>query len=90
MVPRYADATVVPSYHEALELVSDAQEAFDELPSDIRRRFENDPGQYFDFVTNPENIPEMIKMGLAQDPDAPSSEVIPAPSDRQESGEAGG
>ena len=63
---RYGEFTDVNEYQEALNLVIDAQNSFDELPSDIRRRFGNDPGQFFEFATNPDNADEMVKLGLAE------------------------
>ena len=65
----YGDFTEVNEYQESLNLVLRAQASFDELPSAIRRRFANDPGAFMEFVTNPENLDEMIKLGLANPPD---------------------
>lgn len=52
-------------FQEALELVAKGQKMFEELPSTIRTKFENDPGKFLDFVQNPENIKEMQELGLA-------------------------
>lgn len=62
----YGDFTQVNEYRESLELVMAAQEAFAELPSGVRKRFENDPGQFMEFITNPANIDEARDMGLAE------------------------
>lgn len=45
-----------------------AREAFGEIPAEIRKRFNNDPAQFVDFVQNPENADELVKMGLANAP----------------------
>lgn len=52
------------TFHEAMNIVCEAQEAFSELPSSLRSRFGNDPAAYLDFVSNEENKPEMAKLGL--------------------------
>ena len=63
---QYGDFTQVNEYQESLNMVIRAQDAFSELPSDIRKRFQNDPGQFFEFATNPDNQEEMVKLGLAE------------------------
>lgn len=63
----YADFTNTPSdYHESMNSVLRADEMFSSLPSSVRRRFHNDPGAFLDFVADPNNAQEMVKMGLAK------------------------
>lgn len=62
----YGDYTQINEYQHALDLVLQAQAMFDELPSHLRKRFGNDPGAYAEFVTDPRNLDEMIKLGLAE------------------------
>ncbi len=50
---------------EAMDQVQQAQIMFDELPSSIRTKFNNQPGEFLDFVQDEDNIPEMIELGLA-------------------------
>ena len=64
----YGDFTTVNEYQESLNMVIKAQDAFADIPSDIRERFNNDPGAFFEFATNPENREEMVSMGLADAP----------------------
>lgn len=52
-------------FTEAMETVARGQTMFNELPSTIRTKFENDPGKFLDFVQNPENKKEMQELGLA-------------------------
>jgi phage internal scaffolding protein len=78
----YGDFTEVNEYQESLNLVIRAQDAFDEMPSDIRKRFHNDPGEFLEFVTNPDNQEEMVTLGLAtkiQEPAPTKVEVINQP-----------
>ncbi len=60
------------TFQESLDIVARGQSMFNELPSSIRTKFENDPAQFLEFVQNPENTKEMQELGLAhklqQDP----------------------
>ena len=69
---RYEDFSNVQDYHTSLNLVIKAQEVFDELPASLRARFENDPGQFLDFVGDPANIDEMVDLGLVARPNVKS------------------
>jgi phage internal scaffolding protein len=71
---QYGDFSAVNEYQESLNLVLNAQGAFMELPSAIRKRFGNDPGAFFEFATDPSNLEEMVRLGLAR---APVSEQVP-------------
>lgn len=62
----YGDFTAIQDYDESLRQVMAAQESFNALPSRIRSRFENDPGQFVAFVSDPANLDEMRSMGLAK------------------------
>lgn len=52
------------SYHEAITLVTEADQMFSELPAQTRGRFANDPAGFLDFVQDPANEAEMKEMGL--------------------------
>lgn len=62
---QYANMPNLNDFHEAMNLVTDAQQMFQELPAEMRSEFRNDPGEFLDFVTNPDNMDEMVEMGLA-------------------------
>jgi len=53
-------------FQEAMYIVANAQTMFEELPSTVRQKFEG-PGQFYEFVQNPDNAPQLVKMGLARD-----------------------
>ena len=76
---QYGDFTEINEYQESLELVNSATNAFMELPSEIRKKFENDPGLFFEFATNPANKAELVEMGLAY----ASEEPVPQPSENE-------
>lgn len=65
-------------YQDGLNLVIQAEASFNALPSALRNRFENDPAQFLDFMSNPANQEEWIKLGLATDKrPPPQPEVKP-------------
>lgn len=78
-LPTYGDFDGVSDYHSALEALRSADEAFYDLPADVRSRFKNDPGAFVDFCSDPANLPELRSMGLAP---ALSDEVPPVPDSR--------
>ena len=61
----YDDVPAV-DFQEAMLLVTNAQNMFMELPSDMRKRFGNDPGAFLNFVQDPGNKQEMARMGILQ------------------------
>ena len=90
-VARYGDYSEVNEYREALDLVNDANVMFDTLPAEIREKFANDPGQFFEYCTNPENESGMIELGLKEAPWKPDENETkekaaepPAPLDKGE------
>lgn len=64
-------------FHEAMNLVLKAQTMFDEMPSNLRKRFSNDPGVFLAFCEDPENRDEMVDLGLLPRP--PKAAQTPAP-----------
>ena len=65
MEPSYGEVTG-EDFQEAMETVVRAEQAFRNLPSKIRKEFQNDPAQFLDFVHDPENQDRMVEMGLAE------------------------
>lgn len=70
---QYGDFSEVVDYHTALNTMIDADDAFASLPSRIRGEFLNDPGKFLDFVHDPKNHDQMVKMGLAKAPPGPAN-----------------
>lgn len=73
-VAQYGDFTTINEYQEALNLTIRANESFMALPAKVRAQFEHDPGKFFEFATDPKNLDELRKMGLAN-----PAPVEPAP-----------
>lgn len=68
VAPQYLDLDQT-DFQEAMQIVAGAQTLFAELPSALRTRFNNDPGQFLAFTTNPDNRAEMRALGMLK-PDA--------------------
>lgn len=78
--PQYADVAGV-DFHFCMDQLVKAQEMFLELPSSVRKRFHNDPGEFLSFVGDPANRDEAVKLGLiVEPPEAPEAPVqVPVP-----------
>lgn len=61
---RYGDFASAPEYHDAMNIVVEAQNMFATLPAKIRNRFENDPAAFLDYAQDPSNEAEMRELGL--------------------------
>lgn len=60
----YADISDGMDYQSALHMIKEADEMFLALPSEIRKRFNNSPAEYMDFVHDPANLEEGIQLGI--------------------------
>jgi len=80
---RYGDVSSVPDYQTALDVIRRAEGLFAGLPSNVRARFANDPGMMIDFLQDPANRDEGVRLGLivapapAPVPEAPGRASIP-------------
>ncbi len=87
---QYADIEPI-TYHEAMNTIATANSMFEELPSSIRAKFENDPSKFLAFVQDPKNLEECRELGLANpssvsdtQPDTPPKKRASAPSEPPE------
>jgi len=92
----YGDFSGATDYHDAQNRILGAASAFMELPSEIRTRFGNDPGQLLDFMSDDGNLEEARVLGLVSpEPegevlapdDASAPEGAPAASEKPPAGE---
>lgn len=61
------DHTVLPQdYQAALNLVLEGNQAFNNLASETRKRFDNDPKKLLTFLSDPKNHEEAIKLGIKE------------------------
>lgn len=64
--PVFGDFASLPdNAQEMYNRMIDAKNNFDSLPLEVRKRFNYDPAAFLDFVDNPENLDELVAMGLA-------------------------
>jgi phage internal scaffolding protein len=88
----FGDASALPTFMEAQQVIIDAQVAFEELPAKIRDRFHNSPEKFLAFLGDDTNEAEARALGLllpeaspAEGPKQPGAvEASPAPSEGQE------
>lgn len=64
--PSEQDFTETFDFQTSMNVIVQARESFMTLPAKTRARFQNDPQQFMEFMHDSENIPEMVKMGLAK------------------------
>ncbi len=62
--PQYGDFTEATDYHTAMNAVISANNAFMQLPADVRSRFNNDAGAFVDFCSDEKNRAEAQSLGL--------------------------
>lgn len=63
-MPQYGDFEEIYDFHTAMNLVAEANEAFMQMPADVRARFNNDPNGLIAFIGDPANREEAVKLGL--------------------------
>lgn len=62
--PTYGDFSGVSDYREALELIQEADNAFNSLPAPVRAHFGNNPASYLDFIENGSDLDLAAKLGI--------------------------
>ncbi len=65
----YADMPAGLEYQMALQMTIDAEVAFNSLPANVRREFDNDPFKFLEFVEDPDNVERMAELGLITPPE---------------------
>lgn len=72
---RYIDCTAA-DYHQACNLAIQAEESFMSLPSAVRKRFANDPGELLAFLDDPSNRKEAESLGLLATVEKTSEDLL--------------
>lgn len=62
-------------FKESMNALIKARDTFDNVPSDIRKQFGNDPAEFMDFVQNPDNSQQLIDWGLKNPPEPPTAPI---------------
>lgn len=60
----FRDISGIPDLNEAMNIVADANSAFNELPAEVRKACEHNAGNFLEWFDNPENRDEAVKLGL--------------------------
>lgn len=76
--PSYGDFVDIPSYQDALNAVIEAERSFMQMPANVRARFGNDAHAFVEFCSDPANLDEMRRLGLAVQAVTPPATVAPA------------
>lgn len=66
--PIFDDFTNIPDYQKSFDIVARSQELFMQLPSEVRKRFDNDPMSLLAFLNDEKNREEAQKLGLLNKP----------------------
>lgn len=77
----YADITNIPDYQEAMNRITYTEQYFDQLPSRIKKQFENNPANLLDFLADPANNEQAIALGLRPKPSTEAAPTAPIPPD---------
>lgn len=67
----YGDVSNIPDLRSVLDMALDARAKFMALPAKLRSRFDNQPGKMWDFLQDPENAEEAVRLGLLVRPESP-------------------
>lgn len=74
-LPTFQDFEGIFDFRTALDAVREAEASFMSIPADIRRRFGDDPQEFVAFCSDPKNLDELRKLGLAPAAPDPSVEL---------------
>lgn len=72
----YRDISGIPDLHEALNIVTEAQSMFNELPGEVRALVGHDVGNFLPWIDDPDNLVEAIDHGLLPESLRPKPEVV--------------
>jgi len=58
------DDVIGNDFQESMNAILKAKESFSQVPSEIRKHFENDPAKFMDYIHDPENKDQLVSWGL--------------------------
>lgn len=64
--PFYGDVTGLDGLADAYMKIQEAEDLFMDYDASIREKFDNDPVKFVEFLENPENYEEALKLGVVQ------------------------
>lgn len=87
-VPQFGDVTGM-DFMASMQQVAEVSGAFSMLDARTRARFENDPSRMLDFLADPANMDEAVKLGLVAKPKGESDGSRKAVAGAGSAGQAG-
>lgn len=66
--PLFGDFGDIPDFRDAQTQIALAKERFMALPSDLRKRFNNNAVELLDFLQDSKNLDEAVRLGLVNPP----------------------
>lgn len=72
----YENYAGAPDFQEAQNIIAEAKSMFETVPATIRRAFDNDPGRFVSYMTDPANIEGIEKLGLDASHLKPDEDLI--------------
>lgn len=75
--PRYGDFSVSMELAEAMNLIDEAEAAFEVLPAKVRAAAENDPVRFAEMLASPEGVDILEKAGLPIDREISDHQDLP-------------
>jgi len=76
--PFYGDVSELGGLQDAIIKVQEADDLFMQFPAELRSRFDNDPVKMVEFLEDPKNLDEAVKIGLAK-PKPVKTPPVPEP-----------
>lgn len=70
--PEGGDFTAVGDYRDCLTKLQNARDEFASLPAHVRKKFANDPANLLEFLSDPNNAEEAVKLGLTNPKQEPT------------------
>lgn len=72
----FGDFSDGATFHDVMNRIRKAEEAFLTVRGEVRAMFDNDVGKFLDFVVNPANAEKLVELGLAVK--KPETQAAPA------------
>ena len=77
--PRFGDFSDLVDYPTMVSRINQAQADFMTLPSDVRAKFSNSVEECLNFIADPANVREAVKLGLLPESMIPITDVVMNP-----------